>query len=380
VPPFVPPLLAVIATLLGVVGMWTGVEPLAHSAAWLIGLGGLALVLMAPTAGFLPSAARWARGGTEPRPLTLGPGQLAKAPLMWLHAFRRSYAVEPGLYYTGGAWDPDTPLLVTGNYLLSVLAVLRAVEGRSVGLLVVDTDGINVWCAAGKGRFSADAILLELDRYDDALLGDSPRLILPKLGLAGVKLKVLRAMGLRPVVGPVHARDLPAFLDDTPLKHRKTDRVLFGWRARAFCWMPGLLQYLGYAGAALLALLGIEALGGPAAPIRLLGIVAWLGTAYPLLFPFIPGRRFAVKGLWLGGATAALLVAAGLLAGAGSLLVASAALFSVAASVFVGLSFTGNSAVSNYSEVRTEIARFLPVDVILFLAAFITFLFSGAPA
>jgi len=376
-PRYVPPLLAGVATLLGLAGLWADIEPLTRHASWLVIFGGLTLAFLAPTAGFLPRSTSWPRVHREPQPLRPSPASWLKAPTMWLHAFQRSYAVEPGLYYTGASWDPEAPLLVTGNYLLSVQAVLRAVGQRSVGLLVVDTDGINVWCAAGKGRFSAQLIMAELGRYDEALLGERPRLVLPKLSLAGVKLKTLRALGMNPVIGPVHARDLPAFLDGETLKHRRTDRVLFGWRARLFCWLPGLVQYLGYGLAALLALLGVEALGGPDTPLGLLAIVAWLGTAYPLLFPWIPGRRFAVKGIWLGGATAIGLLAGGVLVGASVWLITSAALFTLAMAIFVGLSFTGNSAVSNYSEVRTEIARFLPVDVILFIAALVTFLLGG---
>lgn len=377
-PRYVPPLLALVATLLGVAGLWTGVEPLAQHAAWLLLFGGAALALLAPTAGFLPRDTSWPRTSAEPRPLRLGWRAWLRAPIMWLHAFQRSYAVEPGLYYTGATWDPEAPLLVTGNYLLTILALHRGLEGRPVRLLVVDSDGINVWCASGKGRFSVPLILTELDRYDPALLGERPRLILPKLGLGGVKLAVLRSAGLRPVVGPIHARDLPAFLDDTPLKHRQDDHLRFGLAARAFAWLPGLVQYLGYGLVALLALLGFEALGGPPAPLGLLAIVAWLGTAYPLLFPWIPGRRFAVKGLWLGGATAAALALGALAGGLSMATLPAAALFSVAMAIFVGLSFTGNSAVSNYSEVRREIARFLPADVILFLAALVTFLLSGS--
>ncbi len=379
-PRLVPPLLAALATLLGLAGLWVDVEPVSAHAPWLVLLGGLILALQAPLAGFIGTNIAWPRSTREPRQLRLGPGAWLRAPIMWLHAFQRSYAVEPGLYYTGEAWDPEAPLLVTGNYLLTVLSVVRALAGRSVGLLVVDTDGINVWCASGKGRFSAQQIMSELGRYDESILGERPRLILPKLGMSGVKLELLRKLGMRPVIGPVHARDLPAYLDAPPLRHRSTDRVSFGWRARAFCWLPGLVQYLVYGLAGLLGLVGVQAVGGPPAPIGMLAIVAWLGTAYPLLFPSIPGRRFAVKGLWLGGATALGLVAAGVALGASWAAITATALFSVAMAVFVGLSFTGNSAVSNYSEVRTEIARFLPVDVILFLAAFVAFLFSGAPA
>jgi hypothetical protein len=376
----VAPLLATVATLLGVLGLYGGPEPIARNATGLLGFGALALLIMLPTAGFTGAGARWARGGREPRPLRLHPSWLLRAPLMWLHGFRRSYALEPGLYHTGEAWDPAAPILVTGNYLLSVIAVLRALGGRSVGLLVVDTDGINVWCASGKGRFSAGMILAELDRYPASVLGERPRLVLPKLALSGVKLSVLKGAGFEAVIGPVHARDIPGYLDSGRLRHRRHDRFHFDLRARAFAWLPGLVQQLGYAGATLLALLGVELLGGPAVPWGLAAIVAWLATAYPLLFPWLPGRRFAVKGLALGAFTGALPLLGLALGWMAAGLAASAALFAVAMGVFFGLGFTGNSAVSNYSDVRAEIARFLPVDVALFLAALITFLLTGAPA
>jgi len=378
-PRFLAPLLALLATLLGVTGLWTDIEPLTGHAPWLLLFGGAALALLAPTPGFLAKETRWLRASDEPRPLRLGTSDLLRAPLMWLHAFERTYAVEPGLYYTGERYDTDTPLLVTGNYLLTVLSVHRALAGRSVRLLVVDSDGINVWCASGKGRFSVPIVMAELNRYPRELWGPGKRttIVLPKLGLAGDALADLRKEGLRPIVGPVHARDLPGFLDDTPLKHRAKDLVNFGIVARLFCWLPGLVQYLGNGMLVLFALLGVEALGGPAAPVGLLAIVAWLGTAYPLLFPWIPGRRFAVKGLWLGGTTALALGGAAAAGWMSMALLPAAATFTIAMAIFVGLSFTGNSAVSNYSEVRKEIAHFLPVDVILFLASIVTFLLAG---
>ncbi len=379
-PRIVPPLIALLATVLGLTGTWTDIQPIADHAPWLILFGGLSLGLLAPRASFLRTGTRWPRASDEARPLRLGLGDWLRAPVMWFHGYQRSYAVEPGLYFTGERYDLDAPLLVTSNYLLTVLALHRALAGRSVRLLVVDSDGINVWCAAGKGRFSAPVILAELNRYPKELWGpdDKPTIVLPKLGLAGVRLEELREAGLRPVIGPVHARDLPAYLDADRLKHRSKDRVHFGWAARCFCCLPGLVQYLGYALAILLALVGFEALGGPRPSLGLLAIVAWLGTAYPLLFPWIPGQRFAVKGLWLGGGTALALAACAALGLTSWAMLPATALFTLATAVYVGLSFTGNSAVSNYSAVRAEIARFGPFGVILFLASLTAYLLAGA--
>ena len=63
---------------------------------------------------------------------------------------RSDYRVRPRLYAIGNP-DDTSPVLVTGNYKLTFDAVREALDGRDAWLLVVDSRGINVWCAAGKG-------------------------------------------------------------------------------------------------------------------------------------------------------------------------------------------------------------------------------------
>jgi hypothetical protein len=53
-----------------------------------------------------------------------------------------------------------------------------------------------------------------------------------------------------------------------------------------------------------------------------------------------------------------------------------AILFIFATAVFVGLSYTGNSAVSNYSRVRKETARFLPLNVLLYIGSLAAFIMT----
>jgi len=47
--------------------------------------------------------------------------------------------------------------------------------------------------------------------------------------------------------------------------------------------------------------------------------------------------------------------------------------------VFVGLTYTGNSAVSAYTKVRRETAQFLPVEALLFAGSVVALLVSGSP-
>lgn len=324
---------------------------------------------------FYRSGTPWPQSSNEPGPLRIKAVDYAKAMVCWLFAFKRTYVVRPGLYYTGTHYDRDAPLLVTGNYHLSVLLVSRHVRRINARLLVIDTDGINVWCAAGKGAFCNAAILAQLNRYQRQTLTGSTwlTLLLPKFSLAGVDFRALRKEKLRPIIGPLYAKDLPAYLASPPYRDNGQQTVRFDLQMRTFSWLPGLVQFVGYSGWLMLLFVGAEILFGATAPLGLLVVVAFVATAYPLLFPWLPGKRFAVKGLALGLTTSVALIATAAYRGvAPGELVAEIA-FTVATGMFFGLSYTGNSAVSNYTKVRRETAQFLVPNVLLYVASLVVF-------
>jgi CO dehydrogenase/acetyl-CoA synthase gamma subunit (corrinoid Fe-S protein) len=68
------------------------------------------------------------------------------------------YRAAPGLYRIGQP-DANSPVLVTANYKLTVDRVRKELVGMNVWLLVLDTKGVNVWCAAGKGTFGTDELV-----------------------------------------------------------------------------------------------------------------------------------------------------------------------------------------------------------------------------
>jgi MFS-type transporter involved in bile tolerance (Atg22 family) len=92
-----------------------------------------------------------------------------------------------------------------------------------------------------------------------------------------------------------------------------------------------------------------------------------LAFAYPLIFPYLPSRLFAVKGIFMG--MLAWLITSIYFYATQRDYYSSipVMLFLLATAIFVGLSYTGNSAVSNYSRVRKEIAVFLPLVIVLYL-------------
>ncbi len=129
--------------------------------------------------------------------------------------------VQPGLYAIG---DPDenSPVLVTGNFDLTVRRLVRALDGKwDVWLLVADSAGINVWCGAGGGYFTADKVIaaVKASRLEDVVRHRA--LILPQLCANGVDgWRIRKELGWGVHWGPVRAVDVPAYLS---AGRRKTD-------------------------------------------------------------------------------------------------------------------------------------------------------------
>jgi CO dehydrogenase/acetyl-CoA synthase gamma subunit (corrinoid Fe-S protein) len=98
---------------------------------------------------------------------------------------RQKYIVDPGLYALGSP-DQDSPVFVTANYSPSFRALRTALRGVDGYILVLDTKGINVWCAAGKGTFGTDELVLRIEQANLGEVVNHRRLIVPQLGAPGV--------------------------------------------------------------------------------------------------------------------------------------------------------------------------------------------------
>ncbi len=121
--------------------------------------------------------------------------------------------VTPGLYAVGEP-DAHAPVLVTGNFDLTVRRLVKALDRQvDVWLLVVDTTGINVWCAAGGGFFTAEKVAAAIKTAGLEAVVAHHALVLPQLAAAGVdgwKLRKLSGWGVH--WGPVRAVDILAYL------------------------------------------------------------------------------------------------------------------------------------------------------------------------
>ena len=290
-----------------------------------------------------------------------------------ISAFRNSYTVNPGLYAAG---DPDknSDVLVSANYKFSFDMLRSELKGLDAWVLVLDTKGINVWCAAGKGTFGTDELIKGIQLTNLSSVVDHKRIIVPQLGAPGVSAhRVTRATGFRVYYGPVRAKDIPAYIRSGYRAAREMRRVEFGFLDRLVLTPmeinPAMKKYLLYA-LIVLIVFGLSPSGilfkdaSAGIPFLVLGLVSVLAGAFltPLLMPFIPFRSFAVKG-WLIGMVSVLL-SMKLFAPAGqssTLLTICEYLFFPLASSYIALQFTGSTTFTGMSGVKKELKTAIPV-------------------
>jgi hypothetical protein len=252
-------------------------------------------------------------------------------------------------------------VLVTANYKLTFDALRRTLAGRDAWILVLDTRGINVWCAAGKGTFGTSELVSRVNAAGLAQVVSHGVLVLPQLGATGVAAhEVRRATGFRVVWGPVRATDLPAFLDSGMRATSAMRLVTFPLRDRI------VLTLAVAAGAAVIGGIGPGffsiARALERAPIAVAAAFAAIiaGTVVtPALLPWLPSRMFAEKGALVGLAAAMLIDLAFWNAGA-PLSLAAAGVFAVVGSSFAAMNYTGTSTFTSLHGVEKEMRLVMP--------------------
>jgi ferredoxin len=133
-----------------------------------------------------------------------------------------------------GRPDADSPVLVTGNYDLTVRRLLRDLAGSDAWVVVAPSSGINVWCAAAGGLLTTHQVVTALKTCGVAEHVRHRRAILPQLAATGVIGRdVARRSGWKVVFGPVYAADIADFVARGCKKTDAMRRVRFGARERA---------------------------------------------------------------------------------------------------------------------------------------------------
>ena len=257
---------------------------------------------------------------------------------------------------------------MTANYTLSFDALRSSLKGTDGYLLVLDTEGINVWCAAGKKTFGTEELVhrIQATRLEDVV--EHRRLILPQLGAPGISAQeVKRRSGFKVDFGPVRAKDLPAYMktgEATP----EMRQVRFDLWDRIVLIPVELVQVLL---PMLVAAIVLFFAAGPLAAAS--AVVAVLAGAafFPVLLPWIPTSAFSTKGFLLGGVAAMPFAVTAFMTNPSTVwwdrlgwpLVYLLTMPPVAA--FLALNFTGASTFTSRSWVKREIFTYVPIMAIM---------------
>ncbi len=293
-----------------------------------------------------------------------------------LNINRMDYAVKPGLYRVGNP-GKNSPVLVSANYKLSFDVLRRELAGVDAWLLVLDTKGVNVWCAAGKGTFGTAELVKQIAGTKLAEVVTSRTVILPQLGAPGVSAQMVSAFsGFSVKYGPVRASDIKKYLSAGMKADAAMRRVTFGaWDRVAVSWTE--LVPAAWKGLIITIGLIIINIFFPSRILLIILATFWVailsGTLFTaLLLPYLPFKAFSAKGGILGG-----IVTAGFLTACNrySLLyippvsVAALTILMTAVSAFLALNYTGCSTYTSPSGVKKEIRLAMPVIISLVVIA-----------
>jgi hypothetical protein len=272
---------------------------------------------------------------------------------------RGRHRVEPGLYVLGEP-EEKAPIFVTANYTLSFDALRQQLDGIDGYILVLDTKGVNVWCAAGKGTFSTAALVSAIRETRLADRVAHRRVIVPQLGAVGVAgWRVKKESGFRVDFGPVRAKDIPRYLTKGEVT-AEMRQVKFSLRDRLVLTPVELTNYLIPTAIAAAAL---YLLAGPTAALAALTAVLAGVFLVPVLLPLLPTPNLSVKGFVLGLAVSTPFAFAAWVAAPGGMISRTAAalaypLLMAPTVAFLSLNFTGSTTFTSQSGVRNEIARY----------------------
>jgi hypothetical protein len=295
---------------------------------------------------------------------------------------RDRYRVAPGLYCVGSP-APDSPVLVTANYKLSFDSLRKEMNGVDAWILVLDTHGVNVWCAAGKRTFSTEEVIRQVERVELEKLVNHRELILPQLGAPGVSsYQVKKGCGFKVIWGPIRASDIELFLINDRQAAPEMRQLSFTIGERmvlipvelSLSVKPTLYILLGFF---IISGISPQIFSLPAAWSRglhgttayFLGVLAG-AVIVPTLLPWLPSRLFYLKGIMTGllSGIASILFYADVIS---SLEALALLLLCVSVSSYAAMNFTGATPFTSPSGVEKEMRQGIPIQVIAVLAGIV---------
>lgn len=283
------------------------------------------------------------------------------------------YIVPAGLYAVGSPTSDD-PVVVTANYKMSYDIVRSSLAGRNVWLLVLETYGVNVWCAAGKGTFGTSELIQRIEETELSRVISHRCLLVPVLGAPGIAAHEVRdRTGFEVRYATIRAADLPEFLDNGMVATPRMRQLTFTLRERLVLIPVEIMLLLKPLALVGLLLFFIPALMGyPSVGIQV--TVAFIAAVFagtvltPILLPWLPGRSFSAKGAVTGIGVVLALLSFDTASSLGISNTLAAFLIMPSISAFYALNFTGSTPFTSRSGVKKEMRIAFPLMAIGILA------------
>lgn len=291
---------------------------------------------------------------------------------------RFSYKVPPGLYSIGEPSEDDL-VIVTCNYKLTVDVLRKELKSQNLWLLILDTDGVNVWCAAGKGSFGSAELIYSIRESDLENKISHRKLILPQLAAPGIQAHLIKEItGFNVVYGPIKASDVVPFITSEFKASDDMRRIEFKLLDRIKVIPLELLAGIKY----LTIMVLIFLIGSIVIPsigfnevMKISGIFTigvLTGTVlYPIVMPLMPFKMFYKNGILLSFVILSVYLT---LVGWMGLISIGSALISIALSGYITMNFTGSTTFTSLSGVKKEMEKAIPILGFILLTGVISVL------
>jgi hypothetical protein len=265
-----------------------------------------------------------------------------------------------------GKPNNESPVFVSANYKLTFDTLRKNLDRLDCWLLILDTNGINAWCAAGKGTFGTDELIERIESSELSKYVSHKKLVLPQLGATGVAAHEVKSRsGYDVNYGPVRAEDIKTYIHDGYKATKEMRTVKFTmWDRLVLTPMeiiPAMKIALPVFGVMLFANTFINRPFGKQDFAGYLGSIFAGGVVTPALLPYIPGKAFSWKG-WLAGVgvTAGIIGMTSKFKRGSRLLSIGHLLLFPALSSYLAMNFTGASTYTSPSGVNKEMKKALP--------------------
>lgn len=294
---------------------------------------------------------------------------------------RYNYTVSPGLYAVGYP-NQDAPVIVTANYKLTFDALRKELAGQNLWVLVLDTKGINVWCAAGKGTFGTGELINRINKTKLEQVVSHRKIIMPQLGAPGVaSQKVTQSTGFKVIFGPVRAKDIPEFLTNGCNATDEMRTVRFDFKDRLVLTPMEIVPGLKFLLIPVILFLVFNLIEHRSFDLKTVtdtffNLIPYVGAFLmgtffvPVLLPYIPFRSFALKGLFLGALWALAYVkfhSAFMFSDNNFILIGNILLI-LSISTYLALNFTGSSTYTSLSGTVKETIIAVPLLIVAAIA------------